>query len=72
MKPKSIVILIIIIISAIILFQNKGIENISILFWNFNMPLALVILFSLILGFIIGWILHIIYHNHKLAKKDSI
>ena len=63
MKPKIIVILILIVICLIILVQNTQIVEFQILFWKFAMSRIIMISFVMIVGFVVGYLVA------KLEKK---
>lgn len=56
MKPKPIIILVIVILLLIILVQNTHVVTFHILFWEISMSQFLLIGFSVIIGFIIGYL----------------
>jgi len=54
--------------------QNLDIISISFLFWEISMSRAVLMLFSLLAGFIIGWFLnsYLSYRSEKReAQKDN-
>ena len=53
-KPRQVVIIVLVVISAIILFQNTDIVIIRLLLWEISMSRILLILFFLMTGFVIG------------------
>ncbi|MCR3922584.1 MAG: LapA family protein [Firmicutes bacterium] len=56
MKPKLIVILSVILLFLIILAQNTNVITFSVLFWKITMSSFLLIGFSVLTGFILGYV----------------
>jgi len=63
MKPKTIIILILIILSLIIAIQNTEVVDLQLLFWKISMSRIIFMVFLLLVGFILG------YLAAKLVKK---
>ena len=63
MKPKTIIILILIALAVVILIQNTQVVEVQIFFWKIAMSRIIMIAFFLIVGFVIG------YFFPKLLKK---
>ena len=57
MKPKFIIISILVVLSIIILVQNTQIVEFQILFWKIAMSRIIMLIFSMLVGFIIGYII---------------
>ena len=55
-KPKVIVILVIIALCLIILFQNQQVVTLRIFFWNMAMPQIIFMPLIFIIGFILGFL----------------
>jgi uncharacterized integral membrane protein len=55
MKPKTIIILILIALSVVILIQNTQVVEVQIFFWKIAMSRIIMIAFLLIVGFVIGY-----------------
>jgi uncharacterized integral membrane protein len=55
MKPKTIIILILIALSIVILIQNTQVVEVQIFFWKIAMSRIIMITFLLIVGFVIGY-----------------
>jgi lipopolysaccharide assembly protein A len=55
-KTKGIVIGILVILALIILIQNSQIVTMRFLFWQISMSQIIWIIFTLIIGFVIGYI----------------
>lgn len=65
MKPKTIAILIVLALFIIVLLQNMDNIVLQLLLWNIQMPLLILILSSVFLGWIVGWFTHVTYHRGK-------
>ena len=73
MKFKTILILFILLIFAIILFQNLEKVTIQLLFWNFEMvPLFILFPLTLLIGVIIGFLLSGSRKKKKRLPKDDM
>jgi len=59
-------------IILIFLAQNFEVVTVNILFWEISMSRAVLLFFSLLTGFIIGWFLHsyLTYRKNKKASSD--
>jgi uncharacterized integral membrane protein len=59
-------------IVLIFLAQNIDVVTVKFLFWELPMSRAILLFFSLLTGFIIGWILHSVlsYRKNKKASSD--
>ena len=56
MKPKTIIILILIVLAIVILIQNTQVVEVQIFFWKIAMSRIIMIAFMLILGFVVGYL----------------
>jgi len=56
-------------IVLIFLAQNIQVVTVSFLFWEISMSRAVLLFFSLLIGFIIGWFLHS-YLSYRKDKND--
>ena len=56
----------------IFLTQNVEVVKVSFLFWEISMSRAVLLFFSLLIGFIIGWLAHsfLSYRINKRASSD--
>lgn len=54
----------------IFLAQNVEVVKVSFLFWEISMSRAVLLFFSLLAGFIIGWFLHT-YLSYRKNKRTS-
>jgi len=70
LQPKTIAILVVLALFVIVLFQNSDATSIELLFWDLvNIPLFILILSTIILGWVMGWITHMAYQKGK--KKQA-
>ncbi len=65
MKPKIIIVLVLILLFLIILAQNTQVVNFRILFWTISMSQIILLAFSVLIGFVIG------YLTSTFSKKQS-
>ena len=65
MKTKTVVILILVAIVAVLLLQNSGLTQLRLLFWNIYAPFFMIILVVFCLGTIVGYLA-----VHRDRKKD--
>ncbi len=56
MKPKVIVILVLVVLFLIILAQNTHVITLNLLFWTISMSQIILIAFVLLGGFVIGYL----------------
>ena len=56
----------------IFLAQNTEVVKVSFLFWDISMSRAVLLFFSLLIGFLIGWLSHsfLSYRKNKRASSD--
>lgn len=71
MNFKLIVIIILASIGVIFLIQNVSAVEVSFLFWSISMSRALLIFFTLVVGFILGWFLHS-YLSYRKEKAEPL
>jgi len=69
MKPKTIIILFLLLVFIIILFQNLNTYPIQLLFWKFNVSRIILFPAILLLGILIGLIMG--KKRKKNVKEDS-
>jgi uncharacterized integral membrane protein len=70
MNFKIILIILLASFTVIFLIQNVAPVEVSFLFWYISMSRALLIFFTLAIGFLFGWFLHS-YFAYRKAKDDS-
>lgn len=58
MNPKLVLILILASLAVVFVAQNTAVVEIAFLFWRISMSSAILIFFTLMLGFLLGWFLH--------------
>ena len=63
MKPKTIVVTILIFLMLILLVQNTQVVTVKLFFWDVSMSRIILIFFLLLIGFILG------YFAAKLRKR---
>jgi lipopolysaccharide assembly protein A len=65
------IILVIILSGLVLIFlaQNIQVVTVSFLFWEISMSRAVLIFFTLLIGFIIGWFLNS-YLSYRKDKKE--
>lgn len=56
-------------LALIFVAQNIEVVTMKFLFWELSMARAVLLIFSLLIGFIIGWILHS-YMAYRKNKKE--
>jgi len=73
LQPKTIALLAVLALFVIVLFQNSDATSIELLFWDLvNIPLFVLILSTIILGWVMGWLTHMAYQKGKQkAAKAS-
>jgi len=67
MNVKLILILILSSMAVMFIAQNVAVVEIGFLFWRASMSSALLIFFTLMIGFLLGWFLHgyLLYRKSK-------
>lgn len=71
MKPKTIILLICVALFVFILFQNMDHTEIQLLFWKIEMPLFILIISTVVLGWVLGWFSHLAFAKVRLKKKTA-
>ncbi len=71
MKPKYIAILVLVVLLVIILAQNTHAITINLFFWSISMSQVLLIFFSALAGFIIGYLTCLLTNKKMKAKKGA-
>ena len=69
MNFKIILVIILSGFALIFLAQNIQVVTVSFLFWEMSMSRAVLIFFTLLIGFIIGWFLNS-YLSYRKDKKE--
>jgi len=57
--------------AALFIAQNSNVVEISFLFWRASMSSALLLFFTLMIGFLLGWFIHS-YFLYRKSKDDFI
>lgn len=62
---------ILILLVLVFLVQNTEVVKVNFLLWDISMSRAVLLFFSLLIGFIVGWFLHsfILYKKNKNSVK---
>jgi uncharacterized integral membrane protein len=69
-KPRTIVLIVIIVLFLIILIQNSRTTPINLLLWEVaQLPLFLLIIVVMLVGFVLGWFGHVAYNRGKQKGK---
>lgn len=71
MNFKLILILFLSSLAAIFVAQNVTEVEIGLLFWETSMPAALLIIFMLLTGFLLGWSLHS-YLAYRKSRDEYV
>jgi uncharacterized integral membrane protein len=69
MNFKITLVVILVCLALIFVAQNIQVVTVSFLFWEISMSRAVLLFFSLLTGFIIGWFLHS-YLSYRKDKKE--
>jgi len=70
LQPKTIALLAVLALFVFVLFQNSDPTRVKLLFWTLvNLPLFVLILSTIILGWAMGWLTHMAYQKGK--KKQA-
>jgi uncharacterized integral membrane protein len=69
MNFKIILVIMLSCLALIFLAQNVQVVTVSFLLWEISMSRAVLIFFTLLIGFIIGWFLHS-YLSYRKDKRN--
>lgn len=69
MNIRLILVLVITGITVLFITQNVSVVEVTFLFWSISMSRALLIFFTLAIGFVLGWFVHG-YFAHRQSKND--
>lgn len=69
MKAKYIASIVVVVLALIILFQNSQVIKIRLLFWKIEMSQIILVLFTLAIGFVLGFVTTKLFG--KRNKGDS-
>lgn len=70
MNLRLMLILLPVCIAVVFLIQNVEAVEVRFLFWSIAVSSAIVIFFTLIIGFLVGWFLHS-FLSYRKSKKDQ-
>ena len=71
MNLKLTLILLLSSLAVVFIAQNVAVVEINFLIWKASLSSALLIFFTLLLGFVLGWFNHG-YLLYRKAKRDSV
>jgi uncharacterized integral membrane protein len=73
MNFKLILLIILVSLAVIFLTQNVAAVEVTFLLWSISMSRALLIFFTLVIGFALGWFLHsyLSYRKEKAEPLDT-
>jgi uncharacterized integral membrane protein len=71
MKPKIIIILILIALFLVIVVQNTQVVEFQLLFWKFAMSRIIVISFMMLIGFVLGYLVARMEKDTKKKKTTA-
>lgn len=71
MNLKLTLILILSSLAVVFIAQNVAVVEVDFLYWRVSMSSALLIFFTLMIGFILGWFLHS-YLSYQKSKGESV
>lgn len=64
-NAKLVAIIVLLILTSVIIYQNTAPVNLKILFWDFEASLIILVLLVFLIGIIIGYFLHKIIGRRK-------
>ncbi len=70
-NTKLVITIVLLILAAVIIFQNTAPVNLKILFWSFQASLIILLILVLIIGIIIGYILPKIIGTSKTKNSEE-
>jgi uncharacterized integral membrane protein len=68
MKPKVVIILILLVLSLIFVIQNTTVVEVQLFFWKISMARIIMLSFLLLVGFIIGYLVAKFSEERKPTK----
>lgn len=68
MKNKTIWILVLVVLFAVLLIQNSTKTDLKLYFWSLSGPLFILVFFIFLLGFLVGFLAA--KNGHKREKKE--
>ncbi|MCH7964912.1 MAG: DUF1049 domain-containing protein [Bacteroidetes bacterium] len=70
-NTKLVITIVLLILAAVIIFQNTAPVNLKILFWSFQASLIILLILVLIIGIIIGYVLPKIIGESKTKNSGE-
>ncbi len=70
-NTKLVITIVLLILAAVIIFQNTDLVNLKMLFWSFQASLIILLILVLIIGIIIGYILPKIIGTSKTKNSEE-
>ncbi len=70
MKPKTIIILILLILCLVILIQNTEVVTLKVFLWSISMSRILLIPILIVIGFVIGYLAAVLKKHAGDQTKD--
>ncbi len=70
-NTKLVTTIALLILAAVIIFQNTDLVNLKMLFWSFQASLIILLILVLIIGIIIGYILPKIIGTSKTKNSEE-
>lgn len=71
MKPKTIAITVVVALFLFILLQNMQNTPVTVLAWKVSMPRLILILTSVVVGWLAGWVSHMAYRRNKDKARPA-
>ncbi|MEJ2093809.1 MAG: lipopolysaccharide assembly protein LapA domain-containing protein [Gammaproteobacteria bacterium] len=69
MNIKAYVTIILILLSTIFIVQNLEIVEVHFFLWQLNISRAVLVILLLLIGFLIGWLLHGYFQRYKSRQE---
>lgn len=70
MSYYLVMVVVLAVLAAIFTVQNVAAVDVNFLFWTVSMSRSLLIIFTLVIGFLLGWFLHS-YHAYRSARRRA-
>ena len=71
MRPKTIIVLVLLLLSLVILIQNTQVVTLQVFFWHITMSRILLIPILILVGFIIGYLVAMLRKRTKGQLKET-
>jgi uncharacterized integral membrane protein len=71
MKPKTVIILILLILCLVILVQNTEVVTLQVFLWHITMSRILLIPILIVIGFVIGYLAAVLKKHAGDQTKDA-